>query len=674
MMKLWGYVRLLVLGVALQASPAAADWLYTPGNGPSKFMSFNASSSPVAGTGACAATNVDCMVFSPVNPAGSPLFSTTPGAVALNATPSLANGSGVVPTQGGSVLSATNGGFNNVLQGNAALSATNGLFSNILQGNAVLSATNPIFGRITDGTTAVPVKAASTAAATTDPAFVVAVSPNNTLPVNTTQVNGTARSVGTGAVGTGTPRIAVGGDSAVLAGSALGLTTGSPLFITPGTSALFAQNTTQIGGNSIVTGGVNGSQGVGGVGAAGSALAGNPVRVSGSDGTNARDFLTDAGGRLVNIGGQPTSTAMQAAAVANGNGTVLTVTGYGVALVNVNCSVACAGGTTVNFEGTDSTGTFFSVAAYPIAGGTPVSTATTTGQFLVPVTGLTSVRARISAYSAGTITVTGTAFYGSFPAVGSGSNTAASATGSAVPANAGYAGINVGGTLRGQTGVNPTGSVFAGQTDLASMGGTSIAAGCVASLSGLSTTTIPATVCPWSATYVLNTLAAIGNNADGVAAAATSVSPVGSYNFVYNGSTWDRVRSGSVTGSVLSTLTSQYPTGGVPLTATNTGTTAATTATLAASASGLKTYLCGYSIRANATAAATGNATVTGPVTGTLNFTQWTAPNASGLGINEQIFTPCVPSSATNTAIAVISAAPGAGGVVSVTAWGYQGT
>lgn len=117
--------------------------------------------------------------------------------------------------------------------------------------------------------------------------------------------------------------------------------------------------------------------------------------------------------------------------------------------------------------------------------------------------------------------------------------------------------------------------------------------------------------------------------------------------------------------------TSQYPNGAVPITASATGTTGATTATLAASAS-IKTYICSFSIRANATAAATANSTVTGTVTGTLNFTQWTAPNASGLGLTEMIFTPCVPSSAINTGIAVISAAPGTGGVVSVTATGYQ--
>lgn len=117
--------------------------------------------------------------------------------------------------------------------------------------------------------------------------------------------------------------------------------------------------------------------------------------------------------------------------------------------------------------------------------------------------------------------------------------------------------------------------------------------------------------------------------------------------------------------------TNPYPDTAVPYTATATGTTGATTATLAGAAS-VTTYLCGFSIRANATAAATGNATVTGVITATLNFTQWTAPNASGLGITEMIFQPCIPASTTNTSIAVVSAAPGTGGVVSVTAWGYK--
>jgi hypothetical protein len=57
-------------------------------------------------------------------------------------------------------------------------------------------------------------------------------------------------------------------------------------------------------------------------------------------------------------------------------------------------------------------------------------------------------------------------------AAGSSGNAAAAATGSAVPASADYTGVNVAGTLRGQTGVNPSGSIYAGQTDLASVAGT----------------------------------------------------------------------------------------------------------------------------------------------------------------------------------------------------------
>jgi hypothetical protein len=118
-------------------------------------------------------------------------------------------------------------------------------------------------------------------------------------------------------------------------------------------------------------------------------------------------------------------------------------------------------------------------------------------------------------------------------------------------------------------------------------------------------------------------------------------------------------------------ITSQYPVGATPETASATGTTGATAATLA-TAVGKTTYICGFSIRANATAAATGNATVAGTITGTLNFTQWTAPLASGIGVTEQRFGPCVPASVTNTTIVVTGPAPGSGGVISVSAWGYQ--
>ena len=114
-----------------------------------------------------------------------------------------------------------------------------------------------------------------------------------------------------------------------------------------------------------------------------------------------------------------------------------------------------------------------------------------------------------------------------------------------------------------------------------------------------------------------------------------------------------------------------YPLGAVPITASATGTTAATTATLT-NVSGHTTYICGYSVRANATAATTVLDTVTGVITATLSSYLWVAPAASGLGVDEQVFSPCIPASAVSTSIAVVSGAPGTGGLVSVKAWGYS--
>jgi hypothetical protein len=122
--------------------------------------------------------------------------------------------------------------------------------------------------------------------------------------------------------------------------------------------------------------------------------------------------------------------------------------------------------------------------------------------------------------------------------------------------------------------------------------------------------------------------------------------------------------------STTSTSAGPYPLASTPIQASTTGTTTAVTATLAANAT-KTTYLCGFSIRTNATAAVTNNITVTGPTT-TLNFTQWTAPTATGLGVAEMIFSPCIPGTAINTAVAVVSGAPGTGGIISNSAWGYQ--
>lgn len=76
--------------------------------------------------------------------------------------------------------------------------------------------------------------------------------------------------------------------------------------------------------------------------------------------------------------------------------------------------------------------------------------------------------------------------------VGAGStgNAAASATGSAVPASGSYNAINVGGTLRGQTGSNPTGTTYSAHTDLTSVAGTTAATGTGAQSAGTPRVTV----------------------------------------------------------------------------------------------------------------------------------------------------------------------------------------
>lgn len=84
-------------------------------------------------------------------------------------------------------------------------------------------------------------------------------------------------------------------------------------------------NLTEINSQTVVTGGVNGSLGVGGLAASGSAVVGYPVLMGGSDGTDARTLATDTGGHLL-------ATIYQ-------GGNSATVNGSGQLSVNcANCS------------------------------------------------------------------------------------------------------------------------------------------------------------------------------------------------------------------------------------------------------------------------------------------------------------------------------------------------
>lgn len=106
-------------------------------------------------------------------------------------------------------------------------------------------------------------------------------------------------------------------------------------------------------------------------------------------------------------------TTLQSGATANGNGTAMAVAGLSSAVFTVNCSVACSGGTTINLEGSADNSNFVALSAIQLGtatiGTTILNQGTTITAWQTPIGALQSIRARISGYSAGTITVTATA-------------------------------------------------------------------------------------------------------------------------------------------------------------------------------------------------------------------------------------------------------------------------
>lgn len=94
---------------------------------------------------------------------------------------------------------------------------------------------------------------------------------------------------------------------------------------------------------------------------------------------------------------------LQSAAAATGNGTELDVVGQS------SCVIALTGTFvgTVTFEGTVDGTNWFSVFAAKLGDGAIETTATATGLYRISCGALTSIRARISAYTSGSITATG---------------------------------------------------------------------------------------------------------------------------------------------------------------------------------------------------------------------------------------------------------------------------
>lgn len=111
----------------------------------------------------------------------------------------------------------------------------------------------------------------------------------------------------------------------------------------------------------------------------------------------------------------PPATTMLSAVTGNSNGTVVTVTGYASLMISVTAAVAMSGGTIVNFE-CQANGTFGAVYAQLIGTTTIATTTSAVGDYLLSVGSYKTCRARVSAYSAGTVSAIGypsvqTAFY-----------------------------------------------------------------------------------------------------------------------------------------------------------------------------------------------------------------------------------------------------------------------
>jgi hypothetical protein len=113
----------------------------------------------------------------------------------------------------------------------------------------------------------------------------------------------------------------------------------------------------------------------------------------------------------------------------------------------------------------------------------------------------------------------------------------------------------------------------------------------------------------------------------------------------------------------------QYPAGSAALTGNATGTTGAVVGTLAA-ASGKTTYICGFDVSAIGGTAAIGPITIAGMVGSSMVY-QGSSSAAGGI-VAGKTFTPCIPASATNTAITITTTADGTATAVDVNSWGYR--
>ena len=123
---------------------------------------------------------------------------------------------------------------------------------------------------------------------------------------------------------------------------------------------------------------------------------------------NVLSINADGSLTVVSEAGSLISGTLQSAAAANGNGTALALSGEATVVFTVNM-VGFTG--TVNFEGSEDGTNFDTIeidqsSSGTIASSVTGSTTTSIHTYVASVSGLQSVRARVSSFSAGTVTVT----------------------------------------------------------------------------------------------------------------------------------------------------------------------------------------------------------------------------------------------------------------------------
>jgi hypothetical protein len=247
----------------------------------------------------------------------------------------------------------------------------------------------------------------------------VTTTPPSHASTNVDQVAGNAIDTNSGNKSAGTQRVVLATDQPQLANALKvdGSTVTQPVSGTVTANqggSNWSTNEAQIGGTAIDTNSGNKSAGTQRVIlATDQPQLTNALKVDGSAVTQpvSGNVTANAGSGTFNVtqnAATSTSATLQNAVTANGNGSSLTVDGDAAAVLTVNCA-SCSGGTTVNFEVSEDNSNYTAMNAVQVGTNTIASSTTAAGVTVweVPVAGMQKLRARISGYSAGTITVTG---------------------------------------------------------------------------------------------------------------------------------------------------------------------------------------------------------------------------------------------------------------------------